>query len=72
MCKYCRQIKTGDCNESIIKSEWISNGAVLTETDVWINDDKLMLLVTNLSGVTIQKKSKKIKYCPMCGKKIES
>ena len=72
MCKYCKEFKTGDCNDSILTGMLKINGVELIGIDVFITDDYLELFVDDAKyGSKLYKKKKKIKYCPMCGKKIE-
>ena len=73
MCKYCEDLFTGDCNESLvdIRIPIIFNTQMLN-VDVFINDDELEVYVDcDSTGYQVAKSKIKIEYCPMCGTRLK-
>ena len=70
-CKYCKELFTGWMNDSLIQDHVnLECGFNLLDIDVFINDDELELFVDNGSCDEICKKTLKINYCPMCGRRL--
>lgn len=70
-CNYCSELFTGDCNDSLLMGDVnLECGINLFNVDVFINDDELEVFVDNLEGREICKKTLKINYCPMCGRRL--
>ena len=72
MCKYCEK-SIVDCNEGIIESTLKVGGLELNGMQVYICDNQLYLFVDEtMCGREIKTQSVKIKYCPMCGRKLKA
>ena len=70
-CRFCDELFTGDCNDSLMTKNIRINKVPIFGMDIFITDDKLELYVdTADSGQEILKKTLKIKYCPMCGREL--
>ena len=70
MCKYCRELNTGDCNESILEGD-IPVLSDKINLDVFINDDELELYAdTFVTDTELVKNKIKINFCPFCGEKL--
>jgi len=73
-CFYCEEEKvSGDCNKTITDNVLKLNGIPIAINDIYIQHGNEMVIFTNnyTSGQCYSFKTKKIKYCPMCGKKLE-
>lgn len=71
MCKYCKNVKTGDDFEPLINLNL--NFGMIGKTQMYIylaQESKLTadLLFSDQSNDKV--KSIKIKYCPMCGERL--
>ena len=72
MCKYCEELFTGECNETILEDRLNVCNIDFVGVEVFINDDELELYLDTIpSGETISRKKIKIQYCPFCGRKLE-
>lgn len=72
MCKFCDELFTGDCNASLFTADISAFGiSGLLDIDVFITDNILELYIENMDGDTVVKNTRPIKYCPMCGRKLE-
>lgn len=73
-CKYCEEEKlSGDCNKTIMDNVLKLNGIPIASNEIFIQNGNEMVIFTNNYdiGKYYDFKTKKIKYCPMCGKKLE-
>ncbi len=70
MCKYCSELFTGDCNNSLLTTNIKAFGMDLLSVDVFITDNILELYIDNIDGDKIEKKTIKINYCPNCGARM--
>ena len=73
-CKYCEEEKlSGDCNKTIMDNVLKLNGIPIASNEIFIQNGNEMVIFTNNydTGKCYDFKTKKIKYCPMCGKKLE-
>lgn len=72
-CAYCEEEKvTGDCNKTIMQLDLKLNGLPMASNEVFIDENCNMIMFLNSyrSGVCYNYKKRKIKYCPMCGRKL--
>lgn len=72
MCKYCGELFTGDSNESLLENRIaMFNTQMIIDADVFITDDELEMYVEfTPTDEQIAKSKIKIKYCPMCGTRL--
>ncbi|MBP5593990.1 MAG: hypothetical protein J6Y02_01315 [Pseudobutyrivibrio sp.] len=74
-CLYCEEEKTsGECNKTIMANVLKLNGIPIATNEIFIqNGNEMAIFVNNyMTGQYYDYKTKKIKYCPMCGKKLEN
>lgn len=72
-CAYCEEEKvTRDCNKTIMELDLKLNGLSMASNEVFIDENGYMVMFLNSypSGVCYSYKKRKIKYCPMCGRKL--
>lgn len=71
-CSFCQEESTtGDCNKTIIESQLKLNGQLFVSQEVFVENEDLVLFVNSYdAGICYEFKRKKIKYCPMCGRKL--
>lgn len=73
-CLYCEEEKvSGDCNKTIIENVLKLNGIPIVSNEIFIQrGNEIVIFANNYeTGKCYDFKTKKIKYCPMCGKKLE-
>lgn len=73
-CLYCEEEKISrDCNKTITENVLKLNGIPIASNEIFIQNGNEMVIFTNnyTTGQCFDFKTKKIKYCPMCGKKLE-
>lgn len=72
-CIYCKEIFTGNCNESIGKAElkFVGVDDPFLYVDLFINDDQIEVFGDTANDTIAFKILKKINYCPICGRKLE-
>lgn len=73
-CTYCENERLfGECNKTILKTALKLNGLLLANQEVFVEHNKLVLFINNYEEATCYEyKSAKIKYCPMCGRRLNT
>ena len=70
MCEYCS--KGENCNEEILSGALKIEKMELIGMQIYLDNDQLYLFVDDARyGREIKTINTRIKYCPMCGKKLE-
>lgn len=71
-CKYCEEESLyGECNKDVVKTKMKLNGIPFNEIEVFVEGTDLILCVMDYDAASCYEyKRVKIKYCPMCGKKL--
>ena len=71
-CPFCSELFTGDCNDSIARDRLnIFKGSDLfVEVDLFVMDDELEVYIDDSNGDKVLKLTRKINYCPICGRKL--
>lgn len=69
-CVYCKELFTGDSNESISVIDLNISNINVIGVQVFINNKDLEVLIDTPNGETVQKDIVRIKYCPFCGRKL--
>lgn len=73
-CVYCEEKRTiGDSNKTIVENNLKLNGVPIISNEVFIHGgNKLVIFANNYdTGQYYDLKTKRIKYCPMCGRKLK-
>jgi len=71
-CKYCKLYENGDINEKIISKKILPKHLYDSNILVWILPGKHSLGLWFDNGCNIELLAeKKIKFCPMCGRKLK-
>lgn len=69
-CEFCAD-GTDDYGKSLFREELKLGNAAIADIDVYIgSEDNMEMLITNSTDEVIAKQVMKIKYCPMCGRKL--
>lgn len=76
MCKYCEtyiKSNTWEENKKLFWQNLTVNKAPLMDIEVYISQGNKLIMYISQGNTCdpIMIKEKKIKYCPMCGKKLE-
>lgn len=70
-CTFCREFKTGDNNLSILDGDVNTEAGInIFSYDVYIQDDELRMMISNVNGDVIVSHKRKIFCCPMCGRRL--
>ena len=72
MCKYCKNVKTGNDFDPVLKATVNLGRAGQQEIDVYLAPNaklKMDILFPNPNDMGLGKEVK-IKYCPMCGERL--
>lgn len=69
-CEFCAD-GTDEYGKSLFREELKLGNAAIADVDVYIgSEDNMEMLITNSTDEVIAKQVMKIKYCPMCGRKL--
>lgn len=71
-CRYCRTEENGDIPDDAEDIVDLNIGKILgapLQVECYINEDKFHVYFTG-AGDFFKAKSKKINYCPMCGREL--
>jgi len=69
-CEFCAD-GTDEYGKSLFREELKLGNASIADVDVYIgSEDNIEMLITNSTDEVIAKQVKKIKYCPMCDRKL--
>ena len=69
-CEFCAD-GTDEYGNSLFREELKLGNATIADVDVYIgSEDNMEILITNSTDEVIAKQVMKIKYCPMCGRKL--
>lgn len=71
-CVFCKGCFTEECNDSLIRDELkvFNSGDMYIGVDIFIEDNQLELYLDDPAGDAILKRKVKIKYCPMCRRRL--
>lgn len=69
-CIYCKELFTGNVNESISVIDFNINNINVMGVQVLINNNNLEVMIDTPNGETVDKDIVRIKYCPFCGRRL--
>ena len=70
MCKFCKNSMAGD-PMMLAKRDIKVNGIQAFTSELWLERDHLNACVADNTDTYVVETIKKIKYCPMCGQKLQ-